>query len=33
MFTRYVEGSVNVSGKYLIAVIDSENKLAEEDKN
>jgi len=32
MFTRYVEGSVNVSGKYLIAVIDSENKLAEEDK-
>jgi uncharacterized repeat protein (TIGR02543 family) len=32
MFTRYVEGSVNVSGKYLVAVIDSENKLSEEDK-
>ena len=32
MFTRYVEGSVNVSGKYLVAVIDLENVLAEEDK-
>jgi len=32
MFTRYVEGSVNVSGKYLVAVIDPDNKLAEENK-
>jgi len=32
MFTRYVEGSINVSGKYLVAVIDEENVLTEEDK-
>jgi hypothetical protein len=32
MFTRYVEGSVNVSGKYLVAVIDPENVLTEENK-
>ncbi|HOE14562.1 MAG TPA: SBBP repeat-containing protein, partial [Candidatus Saccharicenans sp.] len=32
MFTRYVEGSVNVSGKYLVAVIDPENVLTEESK-
>ncbi|MDD8020047.1 MAG: SBBP repeat-containing protein [Acidobacteriota bacterium] len=33
MFSRNVQGSVNVSGKYLVAVIDSENKLTEEDEN
>ncbi|MGC8892422.1 MAG: SBBP repeat-containing protein [Candidatus Saccharicenans sp.] len=33
MFARYVPGSVNVSGKYLIAVIDPDNLVVENNKS
>jgi uncharacterized repeat protein (TIGR02543 family) len=33
MFARSVQGSVNVTGKYLVAVIDPDNVITEKDKS